>query len=86
MSSGHIDKPYVFTNFAIDGLPCQSISAKKSLNSIKKCINVITSCIYMCNELGGGGRRLESDATDDGLSGFPKEQQTQSGDGIYIMI
>ena len=37
----------------------------------------------MCNELGGGWRRLESDATDDGLSGFPKEQQTQSGDGIY---
>ena len=37
-----------------------------------------------CNELGGGRRRLESDATDDGLSGFPKEQQTQSGDGIMI--
>ena len=37
---------------------------------------------YICNELGGGRRRLESDATDDGLSGFPKEQQTQSGDGI----
>ena len=39
-------------------------------------------CCCVCNELGGGRRRLESDAADDGLSGFPKEQQTQSGDGI----
>ena len=38
--------------------------------------------VYMCNELGGGRRQLDSDATDDGLSGFPKEQQTHSGDGI----
>ena len=37
---------------------------------------------YLCNELGGGRRRLDSDVTDDGLSGFPKEQQTHSGDGI----
>ena len=33
-----------------------------------------------CNKLGGG--QLDSDATGVGLSGFPKEQQTHSGDGI----
>ena len=39
----------------------------------------------MCNELGGGEgrRRLDSDTTGVGLSGFPKEQQTHSGDGIW---
>ena len=31
---------------------------------------------YLCNELEGGRHRLI------GLSGFPKEQQTHSGDGI----
>ena len=35
----------------------------------------------ICNKLGGGRPRLETGASDDGLSGFLKEQ-TQSGDGI----
>ena len=29
----------------------------------------------MCNELGGGRRRLDSDATDVGLSGLPKNNR-----------
>ena len=37
----------------------------------------------MCNELGGGRRRLYSDATGVGRSGSHKEQQTHSGDGIW---
>ena len=44
--------------------------------------SVLRICIYICNKLGGGRRRLDSDATDVGLSGFPKEQQTHSGDGM----
>ena len=36
----------------------------------------------ICNELGGGRRRLYSDATGVGLSGSHKEQQTHSSDGI----
>ena len=39
--------------------------------------------MYMCNELGGGRRRLYSDATGVGRSGSHKEQQTHSGDGIW---
>ena len=38
--------------------------------------------IYICNELGGGRRRLDSGATGVGRSGSHKEQQTHSGDGI----
>ena len=40
---------------------------------------------YLCNELGKGRPRLETGATDDGLSGFLKEY-TQSGDGIYDLM
>ena len=36
----------------------------------------------MCNELGGGRRRLYSDATGVGRTGSHKEQQTHSGDSI----
>ena len=39
-------------------------------------------CMYMCNELGIGQRRLYSDATGLGRSGSHKEQQTHSDDGI----
>ena len=44
------------------------------------CIHKYT-CVYVTN-MGGDRRRLDSDTTDVGLSGFPKEQQTHSGDGI----
>ena len=66
-------------------------------NKLIYCYNKLTYwynkliCYYMsthvdlCNELGGWGgrRRLDSDTTDVGLLGFPKEQQTHSGDGIW---
>ena len=42
------------------------------------CINVCSvflSLYAICNELGGGRRRLYSDATDVGLSGSHQEQQ-----------
>ena len=32
-------------------------------------------CQSECNELGEGRPRLETGATDDGLSGFPKEHR-----------
>ena len=45
---------------------------------------ILKIVLYRCNELGGGRRLLDSDATDVGLSGFPKEQQTHSGDDLMI--
>ena len=46
-------------------------------------VNLMRKGIWFCNELGGGRRRLYSDATGVGLSGSHKEQQTHSGDGIW---
>ena len=40
--------------------------------------------IYMCNELGGGQRRLDSGATGVGRSGSHNNEQTQSEDGIIL--
>ena len=40
--------------------------------------------IYICNELGGGQRRLDSGATGVGRSGSHNNEQTQSDDGIII--
>ena len=38
----------------------------------------------ICNELGGGQRRLDSGATSVGRSGSHNNEQTQSNDGIII--
>ena len=54
------------------------------LHSISPYEDIVSSeNMHYCNELGGGRHRLDSNATDVGLSGFPKEQQTHSCDGIW---